>query len=163
MTLPASLTRLCISKFSNLECLCLRNLTSLETLQISYCKKLKCFSEDALPPSLQRLLINKCPLLEERYKKDQRGEWRRIADIPCVKINGVYIYDTKTEEDETETEEYETETEEDPKLRPTFAEIMAALKPLQKPIASSQVPRPSKSTGSGRQRASPSQTAEEAS
>ncbi|KAI4347249.1 hypothetical protein L6164_008077 [Bauhinia variegata] len=31
----------------------------------------------------------------------------------------------------------------DPKLRPSFAEIMAALKPLQKPIASSQVPRPS--------------------
>ncbi|XP_044466257.1 probable serine/threonine-protein kinase SIS8 isoform X2 [Mangifera indica] len=30
----------------------------------------------------------------------------------------------------------------DPRLRPTFAEIMAALKPLQKPITSSQVPRP---------------------
>ncbi|GMI99514.1 SUGAR INSENSITIVE 8 [Hibiscus trionum] len=29
----------------------------------------------------------------------------------------------------------------DPKLRPTFAEIMAALKPLQKPITSAQVPR----------------------
>ncbi|KAL3512185.1 hypothetical protein ACH5RR_024902 [Cinchona calisaya] len=31
----------------------------------------------------------------------------------------------------------------DPKLRPSFAEIMAALKPLQKPVTSSQVPRPS--------------------
>ncbi|XP_044476993.1 probable serine/threonine-protein kinase SIS8 isoform X2 [Mangifera indica] len=31
----------------------------------------------------------------------------------------------------------------DPRLRPTFAEIMAALKPLQKPITSSLVPRPS--------------------
>nr|KYP67463.1 Serine/threonine-protein kinase CTR1 [Cajanus cajan] len=31
----------------------------------------------------------------------------------------------------------------DPKLRPTFAEIMAALKPLQKPITVSQVHRPS--------------------
>lgn len=30
----------------------------------------------------------------------------------------------------------------DPKLRPTFAEILAALKPLQKPIIGSQVPRP---------------------
>ncbi|KAH9763555.1 putative serine/threonine-protein kinase SIS8 [Citrus sinensis] len=30
----------------------------------------------------------------------------------------------------------------DPKMRPTFTEIMAALKPLQKPITSSQVPRP---------------------
>ncbi|KAL0429538.1 UNVERIFIED_CONTAM: putative serine/threonine-protein kinase SIS8 [Sesamum radiatum] len=32
----------------------------------------------------------------------------------------------------------------DPNLRPSFAEIMAALKPLQKPITSSQVPRPGK-------------------
>ncbi|QCD85433.1 Protein kinase [Vigna unguiculata] len=31
----------------------------------------------------------------------------------------------------------------DPKLRPTFAEIMAALKPLQRPITASQVPRSS--------------------
>jgi len=31
----------------------------------------------------------------------------------------------------------------DPKLRPTFAEIMAALKPLQRPITVSQVPRSS--------------------
>jgi len=35
----------------------------------------------------------------------------------------------------------------DSKLRPTFAEILAALKPLQKPIVGSQVPRP---TASGR-------------
>ncbi|KAG6672983.1 hypothetical protein I3842_16G086900 [Carya illinoinensis] len=50
----------------------------------------------------------------------------------------------------------------DPKLRPTFAEIMAALKPLQKPITSSQVPRPSTSAGSGHQKPLPSQIAEEA-
>ncbi|XP_027357557.1 probable serine/threonine-protein kinase SIS8 isoform X2 [Abrus precatorius] len=31
----------------------------------------------------------------------------------------------------------------DPKLRPSFAEILAALKPLQKPLIGSQVPRPS--------------------
>ncbi|KAL5748799.1 hypothetical protein ACOSQ2_026096 [Xanthoceras sorbifolium] len=39
-----------------------------------------------------------------------------------------------------------------PKLRPTFAEIMAALKPLQKPITSSQVPRPIASASSVRKR-----------
>ncbi|XP_062159246.1 probable serine/threonine-protein kinase SIS8 isoform X3 [Alnus glutinosa] len=44
----------------------------------------------------------------------------------------------------------------DPKLRPTFSEIMAALKPLQKPLTSSQVPRPSSSRGSGREKAQPS-------
>ncbi|KAL0397300.1 UNVERIFIED_CONTAM: putative serine/threonine-protein kinase SIS8 [Sesamum calycinum] len=38
----------------------------------------------------------------------------------------------------------EPSNEKDPNLRPSFAEIMAALKPLQKPITSSQVPRPGK-------------------
>jgi len=33
----------------------------------------------------------------------------------------------------------------DPKLRPTFVEILAALKPLQKTVIGSQVPRPSAS------------------
>lgn len=36
-------------------------------------------------------------------------------------------------------------------MRPTFTEIMAALKPLQKPITSSQVPRPVPSVSSGRE------------
>ncbi|XP_060168992.1 probable serine/threonine-protein kinase SIS8 isoform X1 [Lycium barbarum] len=38
----------------------------------------------------------------------------------------------------------------DPKLRPSFAEIMAALKPLQKPITSSHAPKPPAGRGSGR-------------
>ncbi|XP_040999304.1 putative disease resistance RPP13-like protein 1 [Juglans microcarpa x Juglans regia] len=50
----------------------------------------------------------------------------------------------------------------DPKLRPTFVEIMAALKPLQKANNQFSSPRPSTSTGSGRPKALPSQTAEEA-
>ncbi|XP_031268961.1 probable serine/threonine-protein kinase SIS8 isoform X2 [Pistacia vera] len=40
----------------------------------------------------------------------------------------------------------------DPRLRPTFAEILAALKPLQKPITSSQVPRPIAPLSSGQER-----------
>ncbi|XP_039029044.1 probable serine/threonine-protein kinase SIS8 isoform X2 [Hibiscus syriacus] len=40
----------------------------------------------------------------------------------------------------------------DPKLRPTFAEIMAALKPLQKPITSAQVPRSTASLSSASER-----------
>ncbi|KAJ9676839.1 hypothetical protein PVL29_022042 [Vitis rotundifolia] len=48
-----------------------------------------------------------------------------------------------------------------PKMRPTFAEIMAALKPLQKPITSSQVPRPSAAISSGQERVQPSRAAEE--
>ncbi|KAL9337541.1 hypothetical protein Peur_069310 [Populus x canadensis] len=49
----------------------------------------------------------------------------------------------------------------DPKLRPTFAEIMAALKPLQKPITGPQVPRPNASLRSGREKVQLSQEAEE--
>ncbi|KAJ9141537.1 hypothetical protein P3X46_032062 [Hevea brasiliensis] len=48
----------------------------------------------------------------------------------------------------------------DPKLRPTFAEIMAALKPLQKPITSAQVPRPSSSTRGRHEKGKLSQEAE---
>ncbi|XP_059643177.1 probable serine/threonine-protein kinase SIS8 isoform X2 [Cornus florida] len=49
----------------------------------------------------------------------------------------------------------------DPKLRPSFAEIMAALKPLQKPITSSQVPRATVSLSSGQGRGQPSRALEE--
>ncbi|KAK4375519.1 hypothetical protein RND71_006196 [Anisodus tanguticus] len=35
----------------------------------------------------------------------------------------------------------------DPNLRPSFAEIMAALKPLQKPITSSHAPKPPAARG----------------
>ncbi|KAK7844343.1 putative serine/threonine-protein kinase sis8 [Quercus suber] len=49
----------------------------------------------------------------------------------------------------------------DPKLRPSFTEIMAALKPLQKPITSSQVPRQTALVGSARERPQPSQVAED--
>ncbi|PON49795.1 Mitogen-activated protein kinase kinase kinase [Trema orientale] len=48
----------------------------------------------------------------------------------------------------------------DPRLRPTFAEIMAALKPLQRPI-NSQVPRPGASLGIGREKVHPPRVAEE--
>ncbi|KAG7942199.1 hypothetical protein I3843_16G088400 [Carya illinoinensis] len=124
MTLPASLTSLRISEFSNLECLSsegLRKLTSLKDLSIYDCEKLTCFPEDGLPPSLleldiyncqnlmslpkdglppslQKLAIRQCPLLEKRCKKDQKGEWRKIADIPYVEINQQYIYEIETEE-----------------------------------------------------------------
>ncbi|KAK4844808.1 hypothetical protein QYF36_024655 [Acer negundo] len=49
----------------------------------------------------------------------------------------------------------------DPKLRPTFAEIMAALRPLQKPITSSQVSRSIASVSSARKRAQLSRDVED--
>ncbi|KAF5198725.1 Serine/threonine-protein kinase EDR1 [Thalictrum thalictroides] len=44
----------------------------------------------------------------------------------------------------------------DPRLRPSFSEIMAALKPLQKPITSTQVPRPRVPISSGQEKIRPS-------
>ncbi|KDP41141.1 hypothetical protein JCGZ_03632 [Jatropha curcas] len=49
----------------------------------------------------------------------------------------------------------------DPRLRPTFAEIMAALKPLQKPIIGPQVPRPSASARAGHEKGQLLREAEE--
>lgn len=48
----------------------------------------------------------------------------------------------------------------DPRLRPTFAEIMAALKPLQKPITGAQALRPSSSTRGGHEKGQQSREAE---
>ncbi|XP_010274700.1 PREDICTED: serine/threonine-protein kinase EDR1 [Nelumbo nucifera] len=45
----------------------------------------------------------------------------------------------------------------EPKKRPTFSEIMAALKPLQKPVTSSQVPRPRAPINSVQEKGEPSQ------
>ncbi|XP_040998302.1 putative disease resistance RPP13-like protein 1 isoform X2 [Juglans microcarpa x Juglans regia] len=97
--LPPSLLQLYISSCQKLMSLPNNGLPpSLLELRISNCQKLMSLPKNGLPSSLQRLLIDKCPLLEERCKKDQRGERRRIADIPCVRINGKYLYETETEE-----------------------------------------------------------------
>ncbi|XP_043694921.1 probable serine/threonine-protein kinase SIS8 isoform X2 [Telopea speciosissima] len=49
----------------------------------------------------------------------------------------------------------------DPKMRPSFAEIMAALKPLQKPITNAQAPRPRAPLSSGKVKGETSQGTEE--
>jgi hypothetical protein len=96
MMLPASLTSLTIKCFHNLKHLSFegfKNLTSLEVLRINGCENLTSFPKDGLPPSLLRLYINGCPLLKEHCKKDQGREWSTIAHIPCVIIDGRFIYD----------------------------------------------------------------------
>jgi len=122
--LPPSLTSLRISNLPNLKCLSskgFRYLSSLKTLTIDCCKKLMSFPDDGLPPSLlhlrifccemftsfpkdglppllQQLDIDNCPLLKEHCKKDQGREWSKIAHIPCVTIDGRFIYDPEPEE-----------------------------------------------------------------
>ncbi|XP_071721767.1 putative disease resistance RPP13-like protein 1 [Rutidosis leptorrhynchoides] len=67
------------SSFNNFH-----NLTSLETLRIWRCPKLKSLPKEGLPPSLECLDIIGCPLLKERCKRDKGKDWRKIADIPEV-------------------------------------------------------------------------------
>jgi hypothetical protein len=122
--LPPSLTSLHISNLPNLKCLSskgFRYLSSLKKLNIGWCEKLMSFPDDGLPPSLldlrivccemftsfpkdglppllQQLHISDCPLLKEHCKKDQGREWSKIAHIPCVEIDGRFIYDPEPEE-----------------------------------------------------------------
>ncbi|KAK4592727.1 hypothetical protein RGQ29_017030 [Quercus rubra] len=100
MMLPASLTSLTIQIFPNLKYLSSKGfqiLTSLEYLSIYQCERLKSFPKDGLPPSLLELHIQRCPLLKERCKKFVGQEWSKIALIPCVQLDGRFIYDPENE------------------------------------------------------------------
>ncbi|XP_068640171.1 putative disease resistance protein RGA3 [Aristolochia californica] len=62
----------------------LKNLTSLQRLELNSCPKLASLPENGLPNSLQLLKIIWCPLLEERCKKETGEDWPKIAHIPKV-------------------------------------------------------------------------------
>ncbi|KAG7942220.1 hypothetical protein I3843_16G090200 [Carya illinoinensis] len=97
--LPPSLLELGIENCQNLMSLPKNGLPpSLLELRVYNCQKLMSLPKNGLPPLLQELDIRGCPLLEKRCKKDQKEEWRKIADIPYVRINYQYIYETETEE-----------------------------------------------------------------
>nr|POF27060.1 putative disease resistance rpp13-like protein 1 [Quercus suber] len=100
MMLPASLTSLNIQIFPNLKSLSSKSfqiLTSLEYLSIYQCEQLKSFPKDGLPPSLLELHIQRCTQLKERCKKFVGQEWSKIALIPCVQLDGRFIYDPENE------------------------------------------------------------------
>ncbi|KAJ9685517.1 hypothetical protein PVL29_017528 [Vitis rotundifolia] len=85
--LPSTLTSLRIEDFPNLKSLDyrgLQHLTSLETLEIWNCKKLKSFPKQGLPSSLSCLRIVGCPLLRKRCQRDKGKEWPKISHIPCI-------------------------------------------------------------------------------
>ncbi|KAB1669429.1 hypothetical protein ES319_1Z045200v1 [Gossypium barbadense] len=59
-----------------------QHLTSLCNLLIWDCPKLQSMPPNMLPPSLSRLYIIQCPLLEERYEKEKGKDWANISHIP---------------------------------------------------------------------------------
>ena len=88
--LPSTLTFLEIYNFPNLKLLDskgLQHLTSLETLWIRRCEKLKYLPKQGLPSSLSHLYINDCALLKKRCRRDKGKEWPNISHIPCIVID----------------------------------------------------------------------------
>jgi Leucine-rich repeat (LRR) protein len=105
--LPASLIKITIERFHDLKLLSskgFQNLASLKMLCIKQCENLTSFPEDGLPPSLEILLIRGCPRLKEICKKDNEREWSKIAHIPCVKIDGRFIFDSEGVESDYDNE-----------------------------------------------------------
>ncbi|XVE68344.1 hypothetical protein DITRI_Ditri09bG0060600 [Diplodiscus trichospermus] len=97
MMLPYSLIRLNIISFPKLKILSskgFQNLTSLEYLCICSCPNLKSLPKKDMLSSLLQLYIRECPMLKERCEKDKGPEWSKIAHIPCVQIDGRYIYES---------------------------------------------------------------------
>ncbi|EOY19795.1 LRR and NB-ARC domains-containing disease resistance protein, putative [Theobroma cacao] len=89
MLLPPSLTSFSIKHFPNLEILSskgFQNLTSLESLCIEDCPKLKFLPSKEMLPSLLTLEIRGCPLLKQRCKKDEGPEWPNIAHVPYIRM-----------------------------------------------------------------------------
>lgn len=91
MMLPSSLTGLEIMSFPNLVSLSskgFQNLSTLKKLLVYDCPKLSSLPEKGLPHSLLKLQIYRCHLLEQHCKKGNGREWFKIANIPCILIDG---------------------------------------------------------------------------
>ncbi|XP_057744859.1 putative disease resistance protein At3g14460 [Arachis stenosperma] len=89
-----SLTTLEMSWLYNLEtleCYELLRHTSLQQLQILYCRKLENMAGEKLPSSLLQLEITECPLLGEHCKNKHQQIWPKISHIPTILVDGVQI------------------------------------------------------------------------
>ncbi|KAH9684410.1 putative disease resistance RPP13-like protein 1 [Citrus sinensis] len=102
LPLPASLTSLSIAFFPNLESLSssIVDLQNLTKLTLYDCPKLKYFPEKGLPSSLLQLRIYRCPLIEEKCRKDGGQYWDLLTHIPYARIAGKWVFnDDSTKED----------------------------------------------------------------
>ncbi|GAB2213075.1 hypothetical protein Drorol1_Dr00021093, partial [Drosera rotundifolia] len=88
--LPCSLTRLDLVGFKNIrrqDWIAIQNLTSLEELNIRYCRELKTLPVK-LPCSLKKLMLHgNHPDLKERCRRDTGPDWHNIAHVPDIDIS----------------------------------------------------------------------------
>jgi len=92
--LPNSLVSIHISHLYYLKCLkgkWLQHLTTLESLEISDCRRLESLPEEGLPSSLLVLTIKQCLLLQASCQSNGGKEWPKIAHIPCIIIGNKVI------------------------------------------------------------------------
>ena len=92
--LPNSLVSIHISHLYYLKCLkgkWLQHLTTLESLEISDCRRLESLPEEGLPSSLLVLTIKRCLLLQASCQSNGGKEWPKIAHIPCIIIGNKVI------------------------------------------------------------------------
>jgi Leucine-rich repeat (LRR) protein len=91
--LPAYLVTLCICGLSDKSIgrKWLQHLTCLQNLEIVNAPKLKLFPKKGLPSSLLVLSMTHCPSMEASLRKKQGKEWRKIAHIPSIIIDGELI------------------------------------------------------------------------
>ncbi|CAN6693269.1 unnamed protein product [Malus baccata var. baccata] len=85
-----SLAHLRIVGFPNLKKLSSKGfqfLTSLQSLCLYNCPKLAFIPEEGLPPSLEELSIDGCPVLEERCQPGKGRYWYKISHIPFIYID----------------------------------------------------------------------------
>ncbi|KAJ4715502.1 NBS-LRR disease resistance protein [Melia azedarach] len=85
-----SLRYLQFKNVENMECLpkWINHITTLQHLQIERCKSLMCLPEGM---QLDKLEIFNCPHLRERCGNKKGVEWPKIAHIPNIQIDGLWI------------------------------------------------------------------------
>ena len=65
----------------------LLHLKSLRLLRIEYCPCLEQLPEEGLPTSLSTLYICECPIVKQKYQKEEGESWHTICHIPNVSID----------------------------------------------------------------------------
>lgn len=88
--LPPTLACLTLTSCSKLRIMNykgLLHLKSLKDLKIEDCPSLESLPEQGLPKTLSTLRIIGCPLIKQKYQKEEGERWHTILHIPSINID----------------------------------------------------------------------------